>query len=73
MWGTNKEITVKNFLNLLSNILKVKTKPVFQPLRQGEIIKSKIDYSKIKKELGWQPRHDLEKGLKETINWFKEN
>ena len=69
--GTNKEITINNLLSLISNILKVKTKPVFQPPRQGEIIRSRIDYSKIKKELNWQPRYNLDRGLKETIQWFK--
>jgi len=69
--GTNKEITIRAFLKLLSNILKKKVKPVFQPLRQGEIIKSRIDYSKIKKDFGWQPRYDLDKGLEETVKWFK--
>jgi len=69
--GTNQEITIKAFLKLLSGILKVKVKPIFRPLRQGEIIKSRIDYSKIKKELGWQPSHSLEEGLDETIKWFR--
>lgn len=69
--GTNKEITVKALLKLISNILNKKVKPIFQPLRQGEIIKSRTDYSKIKKELGWQPKYNLEKGLKETVAWFE--
>lgn len=68
--GTNKEITINALFKLLSNILKVKTEPIFQPLRQGEIIRSRIDYSKIKKEFGWQPEYDLEKGLREAVEWF---
>ncbi|GAI06932.1 unnamed protein product [marine sediment metagenome] len=62
--STNKEITVKALLKLISNILNKKLQPIFKPLQQGEIIKSRIDYSKIKKELGWQPKYNLEKGLK---------
>lgn len=70
--GTNKEITVNNLLNLISKILNKKIRPIYKPLRQGEIIKSRIDYSKIKKELNWKPKYGLEKGLKKTIEWFKE-
>ncbi len=71
--GTNKEIAINDLLELLSKILKVKVKPIFQSLRQGEIIKSRIDYSKAKKELNWQPKYNLEEGLKETVRFFKEN
>jgi len=69
--GTNKEITINELLKLLSNILKKKIKPVFRPFRQGEIVNSRIDYSKIKKDLGWRPKTRLEDGLKITTDWFK--
>jgi len=32
-----------------------------------------VDWSKIKNELGWEPRKDLDEGLEETINWYEEN
>jgi len=69
--GTNKEITINGLLKLIAKILNKNVKPIFQPLRQGEIIRSRIDFSKIKKELGWKPKYTLENGLKETINYFK--
>ena len=71
--GTNKEITINTLFKLLSNILKAKIKPVFQPICQGEIIKSRIDYSKAQREFGWKPKFSLEKGLQITIDWFKRN
>lgn len=70
--GTNKEITINSLLKLILKILNKKIKPIYKPLREGEIVKSKIDFSKIKKELGFQPEYTLENGLKETIDWFKE-
>lgn len=68
--GTNKEITINNFLKKLCLELKTKINPIFSPVRQGEIVNSRLDFSKIKKELGWQPRYDLDKGLRETVEWF---
>ena len=69
--GTNKEISINNLLKLLSLILNKKIEPIFQPLREGEIINSRVDYSKIKKELDWQPKYELKSGVKKTIKWFK--
>lgn len=69
--GTNRQVSINYLLGLISKILKIKVKPAFQPSLPGEILKSRLNYSKIKKEIGWQPRYSLERGLKETINWFK--
>lgn len=71
--STNKDVSINNLLKLISKILNKKTKPIYKTARSGEIIKSKIDYSKIKKEIGWIPKYNLEKGLKKTIDWFKKN
>ena len=39
--------------------------------RKGHDFRYAIDFSKIRKELGWQPRHTFEQGLKETIEWYR--
>jgi len=41
--------------------------------RPGHDFRYAVDYSKIKKELGWQPQHDFSSGLKSTVAWYLEN
>lgn len=41
--------------------------------RPGHDLRYAIDFSKIKNELGWKPEYSFEKGLKETIEWYKNN
>ncbi len=41
--------------------------------RKGHDFRYAIDFTKIKKELGWYPVHTFEEGLKETIVWYKKN
>jgi dTDP-glucose 4,6-dehydratase len=42
--------------------------------RPGHDLRYAIDSSKLKKELGWQPQYsDFEAGLKDTIQWYKDN
>jgi dTDP-glucose 4,6-dehydratase len=38
--------------------------------RPGHDYRYAIDYSKIKKELGWEPGHDYHSGLAETVSWY---
>jgi len=46
---------------------------VFVPDRPGHDRRYAIDASKIKRELGWQPRHDLDSGLRRTAEWYLQN
>jgi len=40
------------------------------PDRPGHDRRYAMDITKIKSELGWTPRHDLESGLRETVAWY---
>ena len=41
--------------------------------RLGHDLRYAINCSKIEKELGWNPKHNFEDGLKETIQWYLNN
>lgn len=66
---TNKEITGK-ILELMS---KNEGSIEFVKDRPGHDRRYAIDFSKIKKELGWEPKVTFEEGLQKTINWYKNN
>ncbi len=43
------------------------------PDRKGHDLRYAIDFSKIKTELGWQPRWSFGEGLRETVQWYLSN
>lgn len=47
--------------------------PIFGVDRPGDIKHSNADISKAKELLGYNPEYDFAKGLKEAIQWYKEN
>ena len=41
--------------------------------RLGHDLRYSLDCSKIKNELGWEPKVKFDEGLRETVQWYKEN
>lgn len=69
--GTQKAISVNKLFEVLSNIVGYKKRPIYQPARRGELFKSYLNISKIKKELNWVPKVGLKDGLKKVVEYFK--
>lgn len=41
--------------------------------RPGHDLRYSLDSSKLRKELGWKPKHDFEKSIRTTVDWYVEN
>jgi len=67
-----KKTSILELLAILNRIFSKNLKPYFKEKRPGEIKHSFADISKAKKELEYNPKVSLEKGLKKTIQWFIE-
>ncbi|MFH0819685.1 MAG: dTDP-glucose 4,6-dehydratase [bacterium] len=72
--GGNSEKTNKEITNKILEIMGKSEEMIeYVKDRPGHDRRYAIDFSKIKKELGWQPKIDFEEGLKNTIEWYKGN
>ena len=62
--GTGKTICIRDLALIVKSLLSSKTRLNFGaiPYREGEIMESKADISKLK-ELGWLPSMDIEDGI----------
>ncbi len=62
-------------LTIVSKILSLLGKPTtsieFVKDRLGHDRKYAVNWGKIQKELGWEPQHDFDAWLKETVEWYK--
>lgn len=67
----------KSNIEVVSKILEIMDKPksliTYVPDRPGHDRRYAVDYSKIEKELLWQPKTDFEYGLEKTVEWYIQN
>ncbi len=72
--GGNTEMTNIDLARMILKILNQEEEMIIHTQnRAGHDFRYAIDFSKIRNELGWEPKIDFEKGLKETVEWYKNN
>ncbi|MBN2251906.1 MAG: GDP-mannose 4,6-dehydratase [Candidatus Altiarchaeota archaeon] len=71
-FGTGKPVTVLEIVKKIIDLSgKTSLEPVVMNEARNEIPAQYLSSDKAKKTLGWQPAYELEKGLAETIDWYK--
>jgi len=72
--GSNYEISISETVNTIKKLMKSDVEFITDKQRirpeKSEVFRLWCDNSKISKLTGFKPDYTLERGLKETINWF---
>lgn len=69
--GTGKETKIRQISELILDMTKSKSKIIFKPMRSFDHVKRrKMDISKAKKLIGYNPNTTIEVGLEKTCRWF---
>ncbi|MBU0501640.1 MAG: NAD-dependent epimerase/dehydratase family protein [Candidatus Margulisbacteria bacterium] len=69
--GRGVGVSVKELFAELKKQLMFKGEAIYAPPRAGELFRSVLSAKKIKKQLGWEPKVDIKKGLEMTLQWAK--
>lgn len=71
--GTGRPTTVGELFQYLKRLTGFSGEPLLADARPGEIVRSLLDASAIRSDLGWQPRVSLEEGLCLTAQWLRDS
>ena len=71
--GTGIETNINDIFSIIKKGSNFVGQEIHGPNPRGEQQRSCLDNSKAKVDLGWEPKYNLEDGIKETVNWFKKN
>ena len=68
--GTGIETSVNELVSILSKKISWDGEPNYEPMRDGELLRSVLNYKRAKDQIGWEPNYTLDTGLDELISWF---
>jgi nucleoside-diphosphate-sugar epimerase len=71
--GGNNPYELKYVIELIEKHLGKKAEIDRKPFHKADIVATWADISKAKKILNWEPKIPLEKGIKNTVEWYLEN
>ncbi len=69
--GEGRQTSLLDLLRILSELLGKPVKPNFQPARAGDVRQSMADISQARQLLGFEPKTQLEEGLRQTIDYYQ--
>ena len=69
--GNPQEFTILELAQKVIQYTDSKSKIIYKELPKDDPMQRKPDITLAKKELSWEPKVNLEEGLKKTISYFK--
>src|SRR3984893_3992055 len=65
-------VTINDLYRKLAILTGYKAPPNHGPRRKGDVFRIALDNTRARRDLGWEPRVDLEEGLSLTVDYFRE-
>lgn len=69
--GTAHEVSINDLFRKLVDATQSGCKQFYGPAKKGEQMRSVVDASRLRQELGWEPRVSLDEGLARTVDYFR--
>ncbi|MBU0712569.1 NAD-dependent epimerase/dehydratase family protein [bacterium] len=68
--GTGQDLTIFNLARIIMSIVGYRGNIIFDSSKPDGVIKKLLNVD-IMLDLGWKPKIEMQKGIKETYNWYK--
>lgn len=69
----HRQTSLNQILTQLKSLLKIDLRPVYKPMRRGDVKDSMADVSRAKQVIGYEPKVFFEEGLNRAIDWYRAN
>jgi len=70
--GSTQEMSIQKFAELILEFSHCSSRIVYEPLPQDDPKVRRPDIAKAKKLLDWEPKVNIEEGLRRTMEWMQQ-
>lgn len=70
--GTGQRTSINRIFESLKEIIEYRWGPIHSAARLGDVHQISLDCARANRELNWTPQVDLEDGLRQTVEYFRE-
>ena len=70
--GNNRPVELNKFIAVIEKNLGRKAEKKMMPMQQGDVPATYADIRKAKKMLGFEPKTNIEQGVKKFVEWYKD-
>ena len=70
--STGKEISVNELAETIARLHGEPVRKIHRDPRPGDIRRSALDSSRLRRDLDWAPRYSFQEGLAKTYEWFRD-
>ena len=68
--GSGNPVNLLDFVEVIENILGTKSKRKMMPLQDGDVLETYADISRIKKDVFYEPKVDIQHGMEKFVEWY---
>ncbi|MEH6446276.1 MAG: NAD-dependent epimerase [Oceanospirillaceae bacterium] len=70
--GNSQPVELESFINCIENSLDKKANKEYLPMQDGDVIRTFADVDGLEKAVDYKPETDLQYGIDQFVNWYKE-
>lgn len=71
--GESRVVTLSELIHNIERVIKKTAILDKQPLQPGDVQRTFADITKARKEIGYNPKYNLETGIQKFVDWYMEN
>ncbi|MBN1413048.1 MAG: NAD-dependent epimerase [Spirochaetales bacterium] len=70
--GNGSPVRLLDFIRAIENATGKKAKMNFLPMQPADVVSTHADTRELKKAVGYEPRVDIQTGIKRFVDWYRE-